>query len=74
MAPLSALDAIGEFWNVSAGEIPPKAKRPPVHGDPARFERNHSSKRAPIKEPTSFDTLEADAILIALEIFPPANP
>lgn len=45
-----------------------------VHGDPARLERIKSTKMPKITEPISFDTPEADAIVSALEVFPPDNP
>lgn len=45
-----------------------------VHGDPARLERIKAAKMPAITKPTMFDTPEADAILSALEVFPPDNP
>src|SRR5438105_15061715 len=45
-----------------------------VSGDPARLERIKAAKMPAITKPISFDTPEADAILAALEIFPPDNP
>lgn len=50
----------------------PPAK--PVRGDPARLERIRSTKMPPIDKPILFDTPEADAIVSALEVFPPDNP
>jgi hypothetical protein len=47
---------------------------PLVHGDPARLSRIRSAKMPAIDRPISFDTAAADAILSALEIFPPDNP
>src|ERR1044071_2849848 len=46
----------------------------PVAGDPARLERIKAAKMPAITKPVSFDTPEADAILAALEVFPPDNP
>ena len=46
----------------------------PVHGDPARLERIRAAKMPKIDKPILFDTPEADAILSALEVFPPDNP
>ena len=43
-------------------------------GDPARLERLRAAKMPPIKKPIEFFTPEADAILSALEVFPPDNP
>lgn len=45
-----------------------------VRGDPARLERIKSAKMPQITKPILFDTPEADAILSALEVFPPDNP
>jgi hypothetical protein len=45
-----------------------------VAADPARLERIKAAKMPPITKPVSFDTPEADAILAALEVFPPDNP
>jgi hypothetical protein len=45
-----------------------------VHGDPSRLERIKAAKMAAITKPIMFDTLEADAILSAMEVFPPDNP
>jgi hypothetical protein len=43
-------------------------------GDPDRLVRIRSTKMPAFNEPVSFDTLEADAIVSALEVFPPDNP
>ena len=48
--------------------------KPVVAGDPARLERIQKAKMPKFDKPISFDTPEADAILAALEIFPPDNP
>ncbi len=45
-----------------------------VHGDPARLARIRAAKMPAVTQPVPFDTPEADAILSALEIFPPDNP
>jgi hypothetical protein len=45
-----------------------------VSGDPARLARIRAAKMPRIDKPVSFDTPEADAILSALEVFPPDNP
>jgi hypothetical protein len=47
---------------------------PKVHGDPARLKRVRATKMPTMTQPVSFDTPEADAILSALEVFPPDNP
>jgi hypothetical protein len=49
-------------------------QRPPVSGDPARLMRIRAVKMPPITRPILFHTPEADAILSALEVFPPDNP
>lgn len=50
------------------------AKPPAVGSDPARLARLRAEKMPPIARPVTFDTSEADAILSALEVFPPDNP
>jgi hypothetical protein len=46
----------------------------PVHGDPARLERIRATRMPRIDKPVPFDTPEADAVVSALEVFPPDNP
>jgi hypothetical protein len=55
-----------------AGGAPPRTAE--VKGDPARLERIRAAKMPKIEKPMMFDTPEADAILSALEVFPPNNP
>ena len=45
-----------------------------VTSDPARLARIRAAEMPPITGPVPFDTPEADAILSALEVFPPDNP
>jgi hypothetical protein len=45
-----------------------------VSGDPDRIERIRKTSMPKIDKPVMFDTPEADAILSALEVFPPDNP
>ncbi len=45
-----------------------------IHGDPARLARLKARKMPPITMPVMFDTPDADAILTALEVFPPDSP
>jgi hypothetical protein len=52
----------------------PAAAPPKVGGDPARLERVKAAKMPKIDKPILFDTPEADAIVSALEVFPPDNP
>jgi hypothetical protein len=46
---------------------------PKIVSDPARLERIKAAKMPEITKPVLFDTPEADAILSALEVFPPDN-
>lgn len=49
--------------------------KPPAAGEPPpRLERIQKAKMPAIDKPVLFDTREADAIVSALEIFPPDNP
>lgn len=50
------------------------AAQPPAAGDPARLERLKRAEMPKVTKPISFDTPEADAVLAALEVFPPDNP
>jgi hypothetical protein len=52
----------------------PTGPRAAVHGDPARLARIKAATMPRIERPVPFDTAEADAILSALEVFPPDNP
>src|SRR5262249_17612642 len=45
-----------------------------VGGDPARLERIKAARMPAVTKPVQFDTPDADAILAALEVFPPDNP
>ncbi len=57
-------------------EPPPATKQttPGVNIDQARLDRIHALHMPEIKTPILFNTPEADAIVSALEIFPPDNP
>ncbi|MEI8380282.1 MAG: hypothetical protein WCJ09_09150 [Planctomycetota bacterium] len=50
------------------------AKRVTVAGDSARVARIHAAKMPKIDKVVPFDTPDADAILSAMEIYPPDNP
>ena len=55
---------------------PPPAPTAPPHaatGDPARLARIHATKMPEFHTPVMFNTPEADAILSALEVYPPDN-
>ena len=56
------------------GPVTPVPTPAQVHGDPARLERIRAAKMPKIDKPILFDTPEADAIVSALEVFPPDNP
>jgi hypothetical protein len=45
----------------------------PVHGDPTRVTRIRAATMPAIDKPVLFDTPAADAVLAALEVFPPDN-
>jgi hypothetical protein len=45
-----------------------------VRSDPARLERIRATKMPKFDKPVLFDTAPADAIVSALEVFPPDNP
>jgi hypothetical protein len=47
---------------------------PPAPPGPDRAERLRTTRMPAIDQPVMFDTPEADAILAALEVFPPDNP
>ena len=51
-----------------------EASSSPVKTDRARLERIRTAKMPHIAKPLMFNTPEADAILSALEVFPPDNP
>jgi hypothetical protein len=42
--------------------------------DPGRLARIRAAKMPPVAQPVLFNTPEADAVLAALEVFPPDNP
>jgi hypothetical protein len=57
--------------------IPLKGSTPAgvkVGGDPARLERIKAARMPKFDKPILFNTPEADAIVAALEVFPPDNP
>jgi hypothetical protein len=69
--PLMLLAAAGLI--VATASTPGRAPAQ-VHGDPARLERIRAAKMPKILKPILFNTPEADAIVSALEVFPPDNP
>src|SRR6185295_7748945 len=52
----------------------PKELRGTPHIDQQRLDRLKSTKMPAFDQPLAFNTPDADAILSALEIFPPDNP
>jgi hypothetical protein len=69
-----AAAAVVTFTILTAGLAADAPGSGPVHGDPARLTRLRAAKMPAIDRPVSFDTPEADAVLAALEVFPPDNP
>ena len=67
--PTAALGALCAGLLSACGADPPAA--PP---GPERAERLRTTKMPAIDRPVMFNTPEADAILAALEVFPPDNP
>ncbi len=68
----------GDFWLVGDDAAPTTvgqiANPSHIKSDPARLARIRAAKMPKITRPVMFDTPEADAILSALEVFPPDNP
>jgi hypothetical protein len=52
----------------------PATAQSPVKSDPDRLARIKAAKMPAVTKPVMFDTPGADAILTALEVFPPDNP
>jgi hypothetical protein len=69
-------DAQGKGPTVYFGDIVLLGNPAParVHGDAARMKRIRAALMPRIDKPILFDTPEADAIVSALEVFPPDNP
>jgi hypothetical protein len=57
-----------------AAAAAPGAEQSVSGSDPARLERLRAATMPAITQPVLFDTPAADAILAALEVFPPDNP
>ncbi len=68
-------DAEGKGPTVYFGELVLERAvgQSPVHGDPARIKRICAAVMPKIDRPMLFNTPEADAIMSALEVFPPDN-
>ena len=69
-------DVLGTAPTVYFGDIVLDGARvkAQVHGDPAPLGASAASAMPRIDRPILFDTPEADAIVSALEVFPPDNP
>ena len=63
----------GDFWLVGSGAKPETRPVGKTHSDPARLARIRTAKMPEFASPVMFDTPEADAIVSALEIFPPEH-
>jgi hypothetical protein len=61
----------GDFWLVGGSAAGGGAKAAKSTSDPARIARIRAAKMPKITKPVMFDTPEADAIVSAMEIFPP---
>jgi hypothetical protein len=70
----SKVDLIVEPADGGIAESRAKPAVKPVTGDPARLARIRAAKVPKVDKVIMFDTPEADAILSAMEIFPPDNP
>ncbi|MCY2992815.1 MAG: hypothetical protein NTY19_33780 [Planctomycetota bacterium] len=76
--PTASQEALERVSGQAAGTA--KRKRESVsrpsaaNSDPARLTRIRAATLPPITKPVMFDTPEADAILSALEVYPPDNP
>ncbi len=62
---------VGDVWLEGTG---PGASAYKIKTDPARLARVRSARLPKITRPVVFNTPEADAIMSAVEIFPPDNP
>jgi hypothetical protein len=70
VAGVLLLTALWFIRPIQAGDAPQNVAK----GDPARLERIKAAKMPAVTVPVAFDTPEADAIVSALEVFPPDNP
>ncbi|MBX9583863.1 MAG: hypothetical protein K2X87_26480 [Gemmataceae bacterium] len=71
MRPLMALAGVTA---AAAGLFALVADPPAAPDPPPRLERIKAAKMPAVTRPVMFDTPEADAVLAALEVFPPDNP
>jgi hypothetical protein len=70
VASVALLAALWLVRPILAGDAPQTVAK----GDPARLARIEAAKMPKVTVPVDFDTPEADAIVSALEVFPPDNP
>lgn len=63
----------GDVW-LEGGDARPPTPGAAAGGDPARLARIRAARMPAIGRPVLFHTPEADAVLAALEVFPPDNP
>jgi len=64
----------GDSTDATPAGPPGGAASDKIQTDPARLARIRAAKMPKITRPVEFNTPEADAILSALEVFPPDNP
>ena len=65
---------LGTTWLAGADAPASSAESKGPLGDPARLKRIRAAEMPPVTRPVMFNTPQADAILSALEVFPPDNP
>lgn len=70
--PIHWLCALGAGLTAACSADP--SATPPAPPGPDRAERLRTTRMPAIDKPVTFDTPEADAVLAALEVFPPDNP
>lgn len=71
---LAAVMLLVSFAASAADPVNPAGAQPGVTIDQARLARIKAAKMPAFAQPLHFNTPEADAILAALEVFPPDNP
>jgi hypothetical protein len=69
----SSLWLLSAFLLGSLNSVTAQQPKTLVSGDPARVDRIRKATMPKIEKPIMFDTPEADAILSALEVYPPNN-
>ncbi len=73
-SPTAATLYFANWWVTGASSHSTNNAKRVVKTDPNRLKRIRSTKMPKVTDPTPFFTQQADAILAALEVFPPDNP